>query len=278
MCLTGVAGCPAAPFLPIPQDDAGSAATPDGRRPAGPISREVAMIRANARGRLTAKDLTLVLLLLAGGSAARRAALERQLEAEGPDPLLDDPALFDALLRVRTIMVPSDVLLFYVLVRHALLRAGVESREVADYLAVLLLDFGRRDRAQRVDWHDDQRHRYVVDIVQDLEQSNDPRRFKVMVHLGNYTLWLSGMYPDWIAARRQRRGGPGLSYYEAMGRRGFALASDHALASALGMEEVLRTAAERFGVLRRSLNGISDRMLFPASVTDARIERELGGA
>ena len=54
------------------------------------------MIRANARGRLTATDLQLVILLLSRGSAHRRASLERRLGAEGPDPLLDAPELPDA--------------------------------------------------------------------------------------------------------------------------------------------------------------------------------------
>src|SRR5690242_10457252 len=49
------------------------------------------MIRANTRGRLTAADLQLVLLLLSRGSAHRRAYLERRLETEGPDPLLGAP-------------------------------------------------------------------------------------------------------------------------------------------------------------------------------------------
>ena len=49
------------------------------------------MIRANTRGRLTAADLQLVILLLSRGSAHRRAYLERRLTSEGPDPLLDSP-------------------------------------------------------------------------------------------------------------------------------------------------------------------------------------------
>ncbi len=47
------------------------------------------MIRANTRGRLTAADLQLVILLLSRGSAHRRAYLERRLTTEGPDSLLD---------------------------------------------------------------------------------------------------------------------------------------------------------------------------------------------
>lgn len=234
------------------------------------------MIRANTRGRLTAADLQLVILLLSRGSAHKRAYIERRLASEGPDSLLDAPELLERLLTVRTMLVPSEGLFFYVLVRHALRKAGVDDRDLADYLAALLLDFGQRDRAWRVDWNDDQRHCYLVDILADLEATDGARRFKVMVHLGNYALWLAGLFPDYIAARRLRRGGPDVTYYEALGRRGFGLASDHALASEYGLVQVLRTAAERFSSLRGALNGVSDRVLFPGFQSPDRVLRDLG--
>ncbi len=221
------------------------------------------MIRANTRGRLKAADLQLVILLLSRGSAHRRAYLERRLTTEGPDPLLDAPDLLERMLAVRTMLVPSEALFFYVMVRHALRRAGIDDRDLADYLAALLLDFGQRDRAWRIDWNDDQRHRYLVDILADLDATAGDRRFKVMVHLGNYALWLSGLFPDYIAARHLRKAGPDVTYYDAMGRRGFGMASDHALAAEYGLDAVLRTAAERFPSVRGALNGVSDRVFFP---------------
>ncbi|MEP7228144.1 MAG: hypothetical protein ABI785_12330, partial [Gemmatimonadales bacterium] len=169
------------------------------------------------------------------------------------------------LLTVRSMLLPSEALFFYVLVRHALRGSGLDDRDLSDYLAALLLEFGQRDRAWRVDWNDDQRHRYMVDILTDLEASAGDRRFKVMVHLGNYALWLTGLFPDYIAARRLRKAGPDVSYYDALGSRGFGLASDHALAAHYGLEPVLRTAAERFPALRSALNGLSDRVFFPSS-------------
>jgi hypothetical protein len=220
------------------------------------------MIRADTRSRLTDHDLELLVLLLSRGSAAERRRVERRLEVEGPDALLDEPALLERLLAVRTLLVPSDHLFFYVVVRHALRGEGVENRDVADYLASLLIAFGQRDRAWRIDWNDDQRHRYLVDIVQDAEQSSGERRFKVYAHLGNYALWLAGVFPDYVAARRARRGGPDLGYYDALGSRGYGCASDHALADAYGLEEIFRTAAERFPEVRAALNGVSDRVFF----------------
>ncbi len=221
------------------------------------------MIRANTRSRLTAADLQLALLLLSRGSAHRRAWLERRLAVDGPDALLDAPELGERLLAVRTLLVPSEPLFLYVVVRHALRQAGIDDRDLADYLAAMLLDFGQRDRAWRVDWNDDQRHRYLVDILMDLEASDGPRRFKVMVHLGNYALWLAGLFPDYIAARHLRKGGPDVGYYDALGRRGFGLASDHRLADEIGLDHVFRAAAERFPSVRTALNGVSERVFFP---------------
>lgn len=221
------------------------------------------MILANTRGRLSASDLQLVVLLVSQGSAARRVSAERRMAAEGPDAILDTPGLLERLLAVRSMLVPSEALFFYTLVRHALLHARCDDRELADYIAALLLEFGKRDRAWRVDWNDDQQHRYLVDILADLEATGSERRFKVLAHLGNYALWLAGLFPDYIAARQVRSGGPDVTYYEQLGARGFGQASDHALADQYGLDGVFRTAAERFPQLRQALNQVSDRVLFP---------------
>ena len=221
------------------------------------------MIRADLRSRLTAADIDLVILLLSRGSVARRADLERRLQIEGPDALLDVAELPERLNAVRTMLVPSPALFLYVVLRHMLLGRGVDDRDLADYLAAMILDFGRRDRAWRVDWNDDARHTYLVDILADIEASAGERQFKVMAHLGNYSLWLAGLFPDYIAARRLRAGGPDVDYYEALGRRGFGMASDHVLADQYGLESVFRSAAERFADLRNALNGVSERYLFP---------------
>jgi len=234
------------------------------------------MIMADIRGRLEPTDIQLVLLLLSRGSAVARARWEARLAQEGPGPLLDAPELAERLLTVRTLIAPSEALFLYVMVRHALRTEGVDDADLADYLAALLLAFGQRDRAWRVDWNDDHRHRYLVDIVADLEATEGDRRFKVMAHLGNYALWLAGVFPDYIAARRVRRGGPGLGYYDSLGQRGYQLAADHVLADRLGLESVFRTASERFQVVRGALTSLSDRVFFPHVMTADRLERARG--
>jgi hypothetical protein len=150
--------------------------------------------------------------------------------------------------------------MFYVLVRHSLLDVGVEDPAVADYFAALLREFGIRSRAHRVDDVDDHDHRYLVDILADLSVSTGSRQFKVSVHLGNYALWLAGVFPERVAAQRIRRGGPDLSYYEALGGRGFAEASEHHLAERSGLDDVLRTAAGQVHEIRIALNRVSAQL------------------
>lgn len=222
------------------------------------------MILANTRGRLGPRDLQLVVLLLSQGSSGRRAALERRLETEGPDALLDAPELPERLLAVRSMLVPSEVLFFYVMVRQALRAAELNDRDLADYLAAVLLAFGERDRATRVGWNDDHSHRYLVDILADLDTTTGERRFRVMVHLGNYALWLAGLFPQYIEARRLRHGGPDPTYYDSLGRRGYAMASDHALADRYHLDGILHNAAEHFPAIRGALNGLSARITLAA--------------
>lgn len=233
------------------------------------------MILANVRARLRASDMRLAVTVLARGREAERRRYEHQLAAEGPDAILDNPALLKGLLALRTILMPSPVLFTYVAVRHALLASGIDDVELADYLAAVLVEFGARDRATRIARHDDQIYAYLVDLVADLEAAEGERGFLLQTHLGNYALWLAGLFPDHIAARRARNAGPDLPYYDALGRRGYQLASDHALADRFGLAAIFRTAAERFPSVRLALNRMSDRIFFPNVVTADRLLREL---
>jgi hypothetical protein len=233
------------------------------------------MILANVRARLRGSDCRLVLVALARRDGYTRAAIERRLTQEGPDALLDEPGLLDALIAIRSLAVPSAALFTYVAVRHALLAAGIDDRPLADYLAALFLEFGRSDRSTRARAVDDQTYHYLAEIVNDLarEEGGTERRFHLQVHLGNYSLWLAGLFPDCIAVRRRRRGGPDLPYYDALGRQGYGAAAQHSLAERYGVADIYRAAAERFPAVRHALNRLSDRLLFPNCMTEDRLLR-----
>ena len=233
------------------------------------------MINATVRHRLTRDDAQLVARLIARDSAMPLEEIERKLADEGIDAVLDDPLLPAAMLRSGQGMWTSLPLFSYVMVRHALRRLGEEDRRLADYVAAVLMHFGMRDNAHRVSAADDQVYDSLAALLADVDDPDGRRSFLVRTHLGNYALWLSGLFPDYIEHRKWRRGGPDMEYYEEMGRKGFQLAAGHRLADEHGIATLFATAADRFGLLRAALNDVSDSLLFPNHYSPERLMRQV---
>lgn len=219
------------------------------------------MILPNVRASFGRAEAGAILGLLADGSSAARERLSDRLRDEGFDALLDDPRTLNAVMTGGSDVRPGMV--FYLLVRHALLETGIDDRTLADYLAALLVEFGREDRAFRVSAADPDQVHYLVDLMAAADTPDGRRQFLVRAHLGEYALWLSGIFPDYVTARVQRRGAPGLRYYEEMGATGYRMAAHSPHASEHGLDHLYRTAADAFGDLRVALNRISDRYFFP---------------
>ena len=233
------------------------------------------MILANLRERLTAADVEFVVRVLSQGEARRRIQCEEALLDGGLDGLLDRPELFALLRDSPDLGSPSPELFVCVAVRETLRRVGVTDSRLSNYVAALLHEFGLRDRAYRISPHDDQVYRYVADIIADIDQESGKRRFMLQAHLGNFTLWLSGVFPDRIAHRKHRMGGPDVDYYEAMGTRGFRQAASHHLAHDLDVADVYERAADSFPALRIGLNRLSDNVLFPNCCSVDRLMRQV---
>jgi hypothetical protein len=230
------------------------------------------MIVPNVRGSFGRAEAGFLIWLLTRGAEEERARQEERLREEGMDAILDDPRTFNALMAGREFSSASAELVFYLLVRHALLEDGFRDRRIADYLAALLLAFGRSGRAHRID-EDLTEFHYLVDIVSEGDRSRGHRAFLLRAHLGEFALWLSGLFPDHITARVSRRGAPGIEYYEELGAAGFRMAARFTDAERHGLDTVYLQCAECFPALRVALNRVADRHLFPA--TGDRIERLL---
>ncbi len=199
--------------------------------------------------------------LLGRGDPELREAARARLESEGLDALLDDPRVLNALLAEENISLPPS-LIFYVLVRQALLERGVGDRATADYVASLLLAFGQGNRAYRISEEAKEEYHYLVDLVVGMGEAQGRQAFLLRSHLGNFSLWLTGIFPDYLESRTLRRGAPGIRYYEQMGSSGFRLASKTREAEALGMDQVFREVSDAFSEVRVALNRVSDRHLW----------------
>lgn len=205
----------------------------------------------------------LVSLLGRNDSEMGRAA-QRRLEEDGIDTLLDDPRVLNALM-TDPHAATSPEIIAYVLVRHALLESAIDDRMMADYIATLLVRFGCGSRAYRPSDTSDEEFHYLVDIVTRLDDENGRNTFLLRCHLGNYSLWISGLFPDYLQGRLERKGAPPISYYERMGAKGYRLAAETRHAESLGVGGLFRDVAREFGGVRRALNRMSDRYLWPES-------------
>ncbi|MBR9990803.1 MAG: hypothetical protein KFH98_13665 [Gemmatimonadetes bacterium] len=230
------------------------------------------MILPTIRSSFDRADARFIIWLLTRGSEAEREREETRLREEGLDVILDDPRTLNALLAGSRFSSARPELVFYVLVRHALLESDVADTGVADYLAGLISAFGRGGRAYHIA-DDSTEYRYLVDIMAAAEQSEGRRAFMLRAHIGEFALWLSGLFPDHITSRVHRRAAPPLSYYEELGSAGYRQAARFDEAEQHGIAELYRNCAEFFPVLRVALNRVSDRHLFPA--TGDRIDRLL---
>jgi hypothetical protein len=222
------------------------------------------MILPTIRASFSRRDVLHLVQLLGRGDEELQRGAERRLDEEGADAILDDPRVLNALLTDPVASAPTN-LVFYVLVRHALLEVGIDDRGTADYVSSLLVAFGQQGRAYRPSATTPEEYHYLVDMVARLAGADKREAFLLRSHLGNFSLWLSGLFPDYLAARVQRRGAPDVRYYERMGTTGYQLAARSPEAKSLGIDGILRDVGDHFSGVRTALNLVSDRYLWPQS-------------
>lgn len=220
------------------------------------------MILPTLRASFSRRDALHLVQLLGRHDPELRDAARARLESEGADALLDDPRVRAALLTDPDVTA-SPAVIFYVLVRQALLEAGVDDAGTADLVASVVLAFGQGGRAYRVRDDDEREYHYLVDLVDRIGSVTEAEAFVVRTHLGNYSLWLSGLFPDYLESRARRRGAPPISYYERLGATGYRAAARSPQAAALGVDGVFDDVGRAFGRVRGALNQVSDRYLWP---------------
>jgi hypothetical protein len=218
------------------------------------------MIQPNCRAQFAAEDIEFILSVLGAKLGTSECLLKLLSDEESRDLILDDEALFHALLERRGCLRVSSRFYFYILVRQVFRRSEIHDRAVADYVAEVLTEFARTERGGCVVPGQPTTLDYFFEMLAALRTADDRTSFFLRVHIGNYSLFLSGVFPERIRFRAEARGFPGLKYYEGMGRTQFRVASDHRLAHRYEVAGILNTLSERFGATRLALNDIADRL------------------
>ncbi|CAF0689226.1 hypothetical protein [Candidatus Methylacidithermus pantelleriae] len=211
------------------------------------------------RSQFTRRDAQFVVSRLSKTARSARA-LERLLEdPEGWEELLDLEPIYQALLDEPALCKVSAPFYFYVLTRRALLRNGMDDRNLCDYVAAVLAAFLRQDRMRHPGWAGGRKS--FVNLVKVMEKAGEPGEasFELRHFLADYTLFLTGIFPQNVEARHH--GAPGMDFYEAVGQAYYRSAAMDPLASRKRLKEVFLLLAEGFRTVRVSLNQMAERCL-----------------
>jgi hypothetical protein len=220
------------------------------------------VIRPNCRAHFTPADYEFIGSTLPDSGAKSQWLFQLLEDPDSLDIILDNPRIFRSVLDLKSCLSVSLHFYFYVLVRHVLLREDIQDREVADYVAEVLAEFASHQRWRHPDASEPRPMDYLHEMLAALDRADDDKRFIILTHIGNYSLFLSGIFPQHLLFRAERRAAPGFSFYEELGSAHFRMAGEHYLARKLAMAPVLITLGQVFRMIRMALNHLSERLVF----------------
>lgn len=218
------------------------------------------MIRANCRARFTAADFNFIVRTLARSREDSVSLVDLLSDSDLRDSILDHPKLVETILNNASHLHISSQFYFYVLARHVLQQAGIADRKLSDYVGSLLETFSRANQLESPDKIDYRVHEYISDILIALTRATPEQTFLLRAHVGNYSLFISGIFHE-NTQRRSLRGAPDIQFYEQVGRTNYHLLAAHETARRCELSDVFNGLAERFHDVRVALNDLSDRLL-----------------
>ena len=223
-------------------------------------------IKPDCRAKLTEHDIAFIHSVLAKTKRERDFLFTLLGSEDERDRLLDDPAIYHALLESPDQLSVSLRFYFYILVRKTLREAGLDHRGIADYIATLMSDWTTSEQFHtglksegRVSF------KFASDLWTLSADTDERSRYDLLIFIGNHYLFMTGVFPEHIRHHARHRGGPRLRFYEENGRQGFKLAAKHEFAQRHHMNETFDLLAESFSLIRHALNDLSERQTFISS-------------
>ena len=218
------------------------------------------MIQANCRECFTADDFDFVIRTLSKSERDGVNLVNLLTDADARDAILDDPRLVQSVLADGAPLSISPQLYFYVLIRHVLKETGLNHRGVSDYLASLLERFSQTARMRSPADGNANPVQYVSDMLIALRNASPAQSFLIRAHVGNYSLFITGMFHDTVQSRSQR-GAPDVSFYEDVGRSNFRAVARHELARSCSLTGIFEALSDQFHDVRLALNRLADSLV-----------------
>ncbi len=161
--------------------------------------------------------------------------------------------------REELILQISPFLFFNVLLRRAAKDSETrKDKKIINYIANLLSIFIRTERLYKVEPHDTLSTDYMFELITEAASADARRQFLIYSHIGNFSLFISGFFPQWIEYRHRFKKRPlNLEHYVNYGRTYFQRASEYPMAREFGLDDVFLRMALLFEVYKDLLNEIA---------------------
>ncbi len=212
------------------------------------------------RNRFTGRDFDFIASVLASGEQRLHLAKLWQ-DPDARCELLDLKEILRGLLDSPAALQVSARFYFYVIVRHALRRNGVEDVQLAEYVADVMT---KRIAAAPEDPLHDAASGYtrVADFCSLISHARGRMKFHLQVAAGDQFLILTGLYPGFLHRRHEQEGSAEMAFYETFAQKAFRGASSSVHARAIPARSAYGKLAEAFPQVRQSLNEMVEDLVF----------------
>jgi hypothetical protein len=147
-------------------------------------------------------------------------------------------------------------------------RLGVADPPLVDYIAELLVRFVRSDNLYPVRSVRGQRLVQVTDMLAEAQHREGPARQKVHRHIGDFTLFWTGVYPE-VVDQLRRGNKDALIDYQQQGKRAYWIASTIPAQQVAPAPDVLKRLSEQFDLCVYGLGEVRRQWEQQSGDTDA---------
>lgn len=221
------------------------------------------MIQANCRAQFTADDFSFVVRVLAKSQRDAVSLVSLLSDEAERDAILDHDLIYNSVVDQAGCLQVSAAFYFYILTRRVLQRASLDERALTDYVAAVLLAFSHINQLRGPDEKSPtaRNFTYVSDLLTQINSCSPEQAFILRTHLGNYTLFFSGMFLERVQSHEQRRGAPGIGFYESVGQSSYLSVAQHPQARRSDLHAIFELLGTEFRRVRLALNNLTDTLL-----------------
>jgi hypothetical protein len=109
-------------------------------------------------------------------------------------------------------------------------------------------------------------------LLETIAKASPEQVFVLRSYLGDYSLFLSGIFAERLQAYSERRGGPGISFYESIGQTSYQTAAQHPQAKQCELKKIYEQLGCEFHAVRMALNHLAENLIHVQESPNPRIQ------